>query len=204
MNTRTVTLHDSGGGTLITLLARTADAVGEAPLRNSEGAQPPGANRQGAFGSGIHKVGVLERDLALCDVSSYASTFHAKAALEAALLQVASVRVEGWELPIAAAVGVTEWQVLLSGLRARVRLIPSSAHWRYLASADAVAAASQAGTTITGSGFTAADVGRVIVFNDGSEALITSYASATSVGSDVDQTVSSQAANVYDAATGLL
>jgi hypothetical protein len=132
MRTRTVTLHDAGGALLITLLARDEDPSVDSPLRNFDAVQPPGSTVQGVFGDGLHRVGVLERDFALCDVQTYESNFHAKAALEEALDAAASIRVDGWELPLAAVQGITEWQQFTLGFRARIRFIPSSAYWTYL------------------------------------------------------------------------
>lgn len=200
---RPVELRDAGGTLLLTLTARETDPVETQPTRNLEAVQPRGGNVQAAFGSGIHQVGVLERDLALCNVSAYASLFHAKAAYRSALDRTAELRYEGWSLPIACAVGIANWQMLRVGLLARVSLIPRSAHWRYLTGTKA-GTGSQAGSTITSSGLASTDVGRVLVFANGAEALITSFSSSTTVGTDVDQTVSSQAYTIYDAAEGLL
>ena len=208
---RAVTLHDTGGTTLLTLQARDNDTNAETPTRNTEGVQPPASNIQGAFGDGLHKVGVLERDFALCNVSGYDSIYHAKAALDTALSQTASIRVSGWELPIASVQGVTEWQHLLVGLRARVRFVPRSAFWRYLTG------------TVTGEGtqegvlidalflsevFTSAFVGRVLVFDTGAEALITEFVNTLRVRTDVNQTVGAFPTgvpfSVHEAAVGLL
>lgn len=137
----TVTLHDSGGTELIELVARESDGSSGAPTRNLEGVQPPGSDVQGVFGDGRYQAGVLERDFALCDVDSYASTYHAKAALEAALESAASIRVDGWELPLAGVAGIPEWVHLRTGFKARIRFIPASAHWTLL---------SDGTTTVTG------------------------------------------------------
>lgn len=126
---RTVTLHNSGGTQLISLITLDRIPSVNTPTRNFDPVQPPGSEVQGVFGDGIYRVGVLERDFALCDVGSYASIFHAKAALDTALETTAEIRVDGWSLPIAAAVGVAEWSHLLVGLRARIRFIPSSSEW---------------------------------------------------------------------------
>ena len=126
---RTVTLHNTSGTLLITLLTLDRIPSANTPVRNYDPVQPPGSTVQGVFGDGIYQVGVLERDFALCDVSSYSSVFHAKAALDTALETTASVRVDGWALPIAAAVGVSEFAHMLTGFRARIRFIPSSASW---------------------------------------------------------------------------
>lgn len=198
-----VTLHDASGTLLLTVLARATEVTTNHALRNVEGVQPPALNRQGVFGSGIHQAGVWERDVAVCNVSSYATLQHAMSALEMALGRTRSIRFGGWELPIVGAPGITERQVLLVGFRARVQLIPGSPHWRYLSGTKA-GTGSQSGFTITGAGFVATDVGRLLVFANGAEALITAYASATSVTTDTEQTVSSQAFTVFDAATGLL
>ena len=141
MSTRTVTLHNTGGATIATLVVRDSDASTGTPTRNYDPVQPPGSTIQGTFGDGLHNVGVLERDFAMCDVSAYASVLLAKAALETAFLTTASVRVDGWSLPIAAVAGITEWQYLLVGFRARIRFIPSSADWTLVS--DGV-------TTVTG------------------------------------------------------
>jgi len=131
MSTRTVTLHDSGGVLLVTLLVRDADPATESPLRNYDGVQPPGSTEQGLFGDGIHKVGILERDFAMCNTDDYDSVFHAKAALDEALDSAASIRLNSaWELELAGVAGITEWQPQrANGLRARIRFIPSTAYW---------------------------------------------------------------------------
>ena len=207
---RTVTLHDGAGATLLTLQARDNDPSADTPTRNFDPVQPPGTRLQGTFGSGIHQAGVIERDFALCDVSSYDSIWHAKRALDRSLLVTASVRVDGWELPIASADAI-EFQHLLTGLRARVRFTPASAHWRYLTSPKE-GTASQTGTLVTrsaGAEFAATDRGDLIVFADGTEALILEVvtdgeSSGQAVEVDASQTVSSQAFTLYRAATGLL
>lgn len=137
----TVTLHDSGGTQLISLLARESDGAHDTPTKNLEGVQPPGATVQGVFGDGTLHVGVLERDFALCNVSSYASLYHAKAALETALATTVSIRVDGWSLPLAGVPGITEWVHMTTGLKARIRFIPSSAFWTLI---------SDGTTTVTG------------------------------------------------------
>ena len=211
---RPVTRHNAAGDTLITLQSRDNDIAEDTPTRNYDPVQPPASNIQGAFGDGLHRAGVLERDLALCDMTGYTSVFHAKAAIEAALISTTSIRVSGWELPLAAPVGITEWQHLLYGLRVRLRLLPRSPHWRLLT------------PTVTGEGyqgfsdgrvidanflseaFTAAFVGRVLVFSTGEEALITEFVNTLRVRSDVDQIVGgvSDAVpfTVDQSATGLL
>lgn len=200
---RPVELRDAGGSLLLTLTARETDPVDAQPTRNLEAVQPRGGNVQAAFGSGILQVGGLERDLALCNVSSYTSLFHAKAAYRTALDRTAELRYEGWSLPIAGAVGIANWRMLRIGLLARISLIPRSAHWRYLTGSKA-GTGSQAGATITGAGFASTDVGRVLVFANGAEALITGFSSSTELTTDIEQTVGSQAYTVYDAVEGLL
>lgn len=197
------TLRDAAGAELLEVLVRPYEGTENHALRNLEGVQPPGSNRMGAFGSGIHQVSEWERDVAMCDVDAYATLGHAMSALETAIGLTRAVRYDGWELPIAAGRGIEERQLLLRGFRARVRLIPASPHWRYLTGTKA-GTGSQTGLTVTGSGFAATDVGRLIVFASGAEALITSFISATTVTTDTDQTVTSQAYAVHDAATGLL
>lgn len=196
-------LRDATGSELLAVLVRSFDATENNPVRNLEGVQPPGSNRQAAFGSGIHQAGGWERDVAVCNVSSYPTLLHAMAALERAVALTRAVRYEGWELPIAAGVGITERQLLLVGFRARIKLIPASPHWRYLTGTK-TGTGSQSGFTVTGSGFAGTDVGRVLVFANGNEALITGYTSSSVVTTDTEQTVASQAYTVYDAATGLL
>lgn len=189
---------------LLEVLVRPRNASDNAALRNIEGVQPPSLNRQGAFGSGIYQAGELwERELSVCDVGSYATIGHAMGALDEAVRLCRRVRFDGWELLIAAGVGIVSRNQLAHGFRAVVRLIPSSPHWRYLSSTKA-GTGSQSGLVITGSGFASTDVGRVLVFANGAEALITGFTSATEVSTDTEQTVTSQAFTVYDAATGLL
>lgn len=196
-----LTLHDAAGNELLTVLVRSFDATENHALRNLEGVQPPGLNRQGAFGSGIHQAGAWERDVALCDVDAYATLGHAKGALETAIRLTRSIRHNGWALPISAGVGITETQALRRGFRARVRLIPASPHWRYLPAVRS-GSGSQAGTTITGA-FTAADIGRLVVFADGREALVVGVSGGNAT-TDTDQTVTAQAYGVHDAVTGLV
>lgn len=126
---RTVTLHNSGGALLLTLVTLDRIPSTNTPTRNFDAVQPPGSEVQAAFGDGIYRVGVLERDFALCDAGSYASVFHAKAALDTALETTAEIRVDSWSLPIAAAIGVSEFAHMLIGFRARIRFIPSSSEW---------------------------------------------------------------------------
>lgn len=137
----TVTLHDSGGTSLISLLARESDGARETPVKNLEGVQPPGATVQGVFGDGTLHIGALERDFALCNVSSYSTLWHAKSALDTALASTVSIRVDGWSLPLAGVPGVVEWIHMTTGLKARIRFIPSSAYWTLL---------SDGTTTVTG------------------------------------------------------
>ena len=203
---RAVTLHDTDGTTLLTLQARDNDVNAETPLRNTEGVQPPASNIQGAFGDGLHKVGVLERDFALCNTSGYDSIYHAKAALDTALSLTASIRVSGWELPIASVQGVTEWQHLLVGLRARVRFIPRSAFWRYLTGAD-TGQAGQLGYEVgigTGISLDSSDVGRLFVWANGAEARVESTVGYATAFVDVSQTVGLQSVTLYTVAAGLL
>src|SRR5690606_36530919 len=117
-------------------------------IRNVEGVQPPGLNRQGVFGSGIYQAGTWERIMAVCDTSSYASLQHAMGALDEAVRLCKAVRFEGWELPIAEGVGVVEKRHLSSGFRALTRLIPASPHWRCLTGTD-TGTGSQTGLVIT-------------------------------------------------------
>lgn len=199
----TVSLYDAAPTKLLDLIVRENTQPDNAPIRNVEGAQPKGSNRQGAFGDGLHEAGAFKRMIAMCNVDSYTSVYHARAALEVALEATASVRFEGWSLPILRAVGIIEWQLVTSGFRAKINLIPSSAYWRYLTGPKS-GTASQAAQVITGSGFAVTDVGRVMVWSGGSEALITSYTSATVLGSDINQTVASGSFSMYDAMTGLV
>lgn len=127
MITRTVTLHDSSEAVLATLIVRDSDANTN-PLRNLEGVQPPGSTMQAAFGDGILQVGVLERDFAVCGTGEE-SPATLKATLDAALQGTASIRVDGYELPIAGVPGIVEWARMRMGIRARVRFIPASAEW---------------------------------------------------------------------------
>lgn len=131
---RTVTLHNSGGTLLATLITLDRIPSENTPTRNLDPVQPPGSTIQAAFGDGIYRVGVLERDFAMCDISAYASVFHAKAALDTALETTAEIRVDGWSLLIAAAAGVVEWSHLLVGFRARIRFIPAAAEWTLISS----------------------------------------------------------------------
>src|SRR5690606_3117968 len=85
VSTRTLTLHDSGGTQLASLLIRRREQREEAPLRNLEGVQPPASNRQGAFGDGLVGVGALSRRVALCDLDEYTSVGHALAFLDTSL-----------------------------------------------------------------------------------------------------------------------
>jgi hypothetical protein len=139
VRTRTVTLHNSGGAQILSLIVRDNDASVDAPTRNYDAVQPPGSTAQGVFGDGIHRVGILERDFALCNGETYADTFTAKAALDAALEATASIRVDGWELSIAAVQGAPEWVHQRAGLQARIRFIPSSAYWVKLGEASVTA-----------------------------------------------------------------
>ena len=204
---RTVTLHTTFAvtPTTFTIQARDNNPSADTPTRNVEGVQPPGARLQGTFGSGIHRAGVIERDFAVCDVGSYDSIWHAKRALDRFLLITTSVRVDGWELPIASADAIG-FQHLLAGLRARLRFIPASAHWRYLTSPK-TGTASQSGALVlrsAGDEFFASDRGDLIVFANGREALILKVVTAGQAEVDVSQSVSSQAFTLYRAATGLL
>lgn len=196
-------LRAGDGSELLEVLVRPRTTSDNGALRNVEGVQPPGLNRQGAFGSGIYQAGMWERMMAVCDVDSYASVQHAMSALDNAVRLCRAVRFEGWELPIVAGVGIVERAYLARGFRALARLIPASPHWRYLSGTKA-GTAFQSGFAIIGSGFASTDVGRVLVFANGAEALITGYVSAAEVSTDTEQTVASQAFTIYDAATGLL
>lgn len=126
MITRTVTLHNAGGTTLATLIARDSD-LNTNPLRNLEGVQPPGSTVQGVFGDGVLQVGVLERDFATCATGLAPAAD--KAALDAALLTTASVRVDGYSLPIAGIPGIIEWSRMAVGVKARIQFIPAEAEW---------------------------------------------------------------------------
>ena len=200
---RPVTLHNAAGDTLITLQSRDNDIAEDTPTRNYDPVQPPASNIQGVFGSPLHRIGVLERDFALCDMTGYTSVFHAKGAIERALINATSIRMSGWELPLAGPIGITEWQHLLYGLRVRLRLVPRSAHWRYLTGSKS-GSGSQSGAVVTGSGFESTDVGRVLVWVNGLEGQIIYFNSASSVEVDVSQEVPTTAYTIYDAATGLL
>lgn len=138
MRTTEVTLHDDGGTLLLALRARDSDGAADTPTRNLEGVQPPAGELQAAFGSGEYRAGVLERDFAFCD-GGFDSVYLAKRALDAALQDTASIRVDGWELPIAGAPGVTDWAPLLVGIRARIRFIPESPFWSLLADPEVTA-----------------------------------------------------------------
>ena len=202
MKLRPVTLN-AGSTILLTLQSADNDIAEDTPIRNLDAVQPPGSNLQGVFGSPLHRIGVLERDFALCDMTGYTSVFHAKGAIERALINATSIRVSGWELPLAGPIGITEWQHLLYGLRVRLRLVPKSAHWRYLTGSKS-GSGSQSGAIVTGSGFESTDVGRVLVWGNGLEGQIIFFNSATSVEVDVSQAVATTAYTVFDAATGLL
>lgn len=197
------TLHDAAGAELLEVLVRPRVSSDNAALRNVEGVQPPGSNRQGAFGSGLYQAGVWERMMAVCDVDSYATIQHAMAALDLAVRQCKAIRFNGWELPIEEGVGIVERAYLARGFRALVRLIPASPHWRYLTGTK-TGTGSQTGLVITGENFASTDVGRLLVFDGGQEALITAYVSATEVHTDTVQEVASDDYTVYDAVTGLL
>ena len=215
---RTVTLHNAAGATLITLQARDNDASVDTPTRNYDPVQPPGSTIQGVFGTGLHQVGVLERDFAICNMTGFASAYHAKAALERALMSATSVRTSGWELPLAAPIGVTEWQHLLVGLRARLRLVPSSAYWRDPTGTKAGMGVQngQNVSRMSGATFASTDVGRLLVWEYDSgatfaEAYITAFTSSEAVVVDLNQDVgfvesgrASVAFTVYDAVTGIL
>jgi len=200
---KTLELLDASMASIFTLSVRDIDPVDGAPMRNIEGVQPPGHPLQGAFGSGLHQAGELKRYAAMCSIAGYADVYAAKAALERALLRSAALQVDNWRLPIAGYAGIDEWALVLGGFKANLNLIPASPFWRYLVSPK-TDTGSQVGTTITGTGFASGDVGRLVVWADGSEALITGYSSATTVTADVDQIVLSQAFTVYAAVTGLL
>lgn len=203
MRTRTLTLHDSSGTQLLSLLVRELEETTDGPLRNLEGVQPPASNAQGVFGDGLVGVGALSRRVSLCDLDSFTTLGHAKSALETSLRLTASIRVDGWELPIAAARGVSAHQSQRTELHAVIELIPASAHWRYLAGV-ASGTGSQSGTTLTLENLTSADIGKLVVFANDREAIITAVGGATSATADVEQTVSSQGFDLYPAVTGLL
>lgn len=203
MRTRTLTLHDSSGTQLLSLLVRELEETTDGPLRNVEGVQPPASNRQGSFGDGLVGVGNLRRRVAMCDLDDYTTLGHAKSALETALRVTASVRVDGWELPIVTSRGISAHQSVRTELQAVIELIPASAHWRYLDGAS-TGTGSQTGTTLTLESLTSADVGKVVVFANDAEALITAVGGSTSATADIDQEVSSQSYSLYPAVTGLL
>lgn len=203
MRTRTLTLHDAADNPLLSLLVRELEETADGPLRNVEGVQPPASNAVGVFGDGLHAVGTLSRRVSLCGLDDYTTLGHAKAALESALRVTASIRVDGWELPIAASRGVSSHQSQRTELHAVIELIPASAHWRYLAG-GASGTGSQSGVTLTLEGLTSADVGKLVVFANGREAIITSVVSSTTASADVEQTVASQSYALYPAVTGLL
>ena len=136
MSVTTVTLHNSGGTLLLTLLALDSQGAAGAPTRNFDAVQPPGGEVQGAFGDGLYQAGVLEREFALCNIGTYPTVGHAKRALDVALESTASIRTDGWELPIAAAQGASEWLHTGTELRAVIRFIPSSPFWTLIADTD--------------------------------------------------------------------
>lgn len=196
-------LRAADGSELLEVLVRPRAVSSNGALRNLEGVQPPGLNRQAAFGSGIYQAGVWERPMAVCDVSDYETVGHAMAALDEAVRLAKGLRFDGWELPIAEGVGIVERNRLARGYRAVARLIPASPHWRYLTGTKP-GTGSQSGLAISGSGFASTDVGRVLVFANGAEALLTGFVDANNVTTDTEQTVGSQGFTIYDAATGLL
>lgn len=203
MSTGTLSLYQNTTK-LVDLTIQLHEPTENEVLRNSDAVQPPASNRQAAFGDGVHRAGLFTRMAAMCDVDSYASVYHAQAALEGALLVTNWLRFEGWQLPIAAPLGLVERQLFVpDGFKARLRLIPASPYWRGVTSVKS-GTGSQAAKAVTGSGFASGDVGRLVVFASGAEALITSFSSSSSVGTDVDQTVGSGSYAVHDAATGLL
>lgn len=196
-------LRAADGSELLEILVRPRVASENAALRNVEGVQPPGSNKQGVFGSGIYQAGTWERMVGVCDVDSFATIQHAMGALDEAVRLCRAVQFNGWELPIEAGVGIVERAQLARGYRALIRLIPASPHWRYLTGTK-TGTGSQTGLVITGAGFAATDVGRLLVFDGGQEALITAYVSATEVRTDTVQEVASDDYTVYDAVTGIL
>lgn len=202
MKIATLTLHDGSGTQLLSLLVNERQQTSDGPLRNLEGVQPPASNKQAAWGDGLYGAGLIRRRVALC-LTSYTTTGHAKAALENALRATRQLRASGWALPIAASVGISSHQLRAGELHAVIELIPSSAHWRYLTGAGS-GTGSQSGTALTLAGLVAGDVGKLVVFANGREAIITAVGSSTSATADVDQTVSSQSYSLYVAATGLL
>lgn len=203
MRTRTLTLHNAGGTQLLSLLVRELEETSDGPLRNLEGVQPPASNKQAAWGDGLYGAGTLRRRVALCNIGSYSTLGHAKAALEVALLSTAQIRVDGWGLPIAASLGISSHQTMLTELQAVIELVPASAHWRYLTGPGS-GTGSQAGTALTLQSLVAGDVGKLVEFANGREAIITAVGGTTSATADVDQTVASQSYTLYQAVTGLL
>jgi len=136
MSVTTVTLHNSGGTLLLTLLALDSQGATNAPTRNFDAVQPPGGEVQGAFGDGLYQAGVLEREFALCNIGTYPTVGHAKRALDQALEDTASIRVDGWELAIAAAIGAPEWLHTGTELRAVIRFIPATPFWELISDND--------------------------------------------------------------------
>lgn len=126
MITREVTFHD-GSMLLATLIVRDSDE-NTVPLPNVEGVQPPGSEVQGVFGDGILQAGVIERDFATCE-TEHTTPAATKAWLDNALATTSSVRVDGYELVLAAPPFITEWSRMRTGIRARVRFIPAGARW---------------------------------------------------------------------------
>ena len=116
-------------GVLMTLVVRDDHPQENVPLRNLDAVQPPGSDEQDVFGDAIRKIGVLEREFALCDMSTFEDAYAAKAALDAALDGTTALRIDDWELPIAGVPGIIEWSHMLAGLKARIRFIPASAYW---------------------------------------------------------------------------
>lgn len=200
---KSLQLLDASMAPIFTVSVRDNDPVDNAPLRNIEGVQPPGHSVQGVFGSGLHQAGEFRRFAAMCSIVGYADVYAAKAALERALLRTAALQVDDWRLPIAAYVGLDEWALVLGGFKANLSLIPASPFWRYLVSPKA-GTGSQAGTTITGSGFASGDVGRLLVFASGAEAFITGVSGPSTATTNVDQAVTTQAYAVHAVVTGLL
>jgi hypothetical protein len=130
MITRTVTLIDADGFTLLSLIVRDSDGNTN-PLRNLEGVQPPGSEIQGVFGDGILQAGTLEREFATCSVG--VSPVADKNALDTALFSTTAIRVDGYELPLAGPPQVMEWSRMRIGIKARIRFIPASAEWTQVA-----------------------------------------------------------------------
>lgn len=202
---KTASFLDADDLELIQVIVRVSDTHRNAGLANLEGVQPSGANRQGVFGSGVRQAGTWERLVSVCGLDAYASPEHAMAALDEAVRLCRAVECAGWRLPIAGGVGIAERSLRTQGFLALVRLIPASAHWRFVGDEYAkTGTGSQAGTVLTLQGLDSGDVGRLVVFADGREALITSVSSATAATADVEQTVSAQAFEILDAATGLI